>query len=429
MSLLLPLNNPRVGFHSGALYAKLQKSQWDDIPSLERLQEKKIQYLIERAKTTVPFYKDYKDWDNDGKGSLRDKLATYPILTKDDIRASPSRMHSIKTPRSFIKTTTGGTTGSPIEIWRERGVITMMEVSFWRGKSWVGIRPSTRGVNIQSFGRGSWYGRIRMRLTNKWLMDVFAQTKSDKAKNTRTLLKLKPNYIEGFVSDTLVLGEACLNAGVKIDRVLTTGEMLYDHNRSEIERLFSAKVAEYYGSNEVGSIAFECEMGQKHITDEHVILEVVDEEGVTQWGKPGRILLTDLDNYLTPLIRYEVGDIGVINRSTCLCGRKLTVLSEIQGRTQDFIRNESGQKLSALFFAGRFKNLNFINSIQIIQRSYSKIDILYEAKSEKVNDELNEISSEILARLGPQMIISFQQVERLIYSGRGKRRFIINLQE
>ena len=107
----------------------------------------------------------------------------------------------------------------------------------------------------------------------------------------------------------------------------------------------------------------------------------------------------------------------------------LTVLSEIQGRTQDFIRNESGEKLSALFFAGRFKNFNVINSLQIIQKSYTKIDILYEAKSEKVNVELNEICTEIVDRLGTQMTISCTQVERLVYTGRGKRRLIVNLKE
>lgn len=430
LGIFLPLNNPRAGFQVGRFYAELQRTQWYDVAALERLQQAKLKRLIGQARATVPFYKKYEIWQEAGEGVFRKKLGIYPILTKKDIRACPSKMRSFeKMPRGCTRATTGGTTGEPVEIWCHKNRRAIMEAASWRGRSWIGIRPWTKGVNLRGLGRGSWYGRLRLRLANKWCMDVFGKAADEAGRIARKILRFRPKYLEGYVSNTLAFGEACFAAGVKISRVLTTGEMLYEHQRYELERLYGAKVSNYYGCNEVGAMAFECEMGRKHIADEHVILEVVDENGIPVWDRPGRILLTDLDNFLTPLIRYEVGDIGILTRAVCPCGRKLTVLKEVEGRTQDAIRNEAGDKLSTLFFAGRFRDLKAIHRIQIIQRTLTQIDLLYERSSAEVEDELAAIVREIRTRLGQQMVVVPRAVEQLIYTRRGKCRLVVGLDD
>ncbi len=268
-----------------------------------------------------------------------------------------------------------------------------------------------------------------MRLANKWLIDVFCQSDETKQETARQLLRIKPKYIEGYVSDTLALGRACYQAGVKINCVLTCGEMLYEHQRRELARMYEAKVSDYYGCNEVGSIAFECEMGRKHITDEHVIVEVVDDVGLPVFDQQGRILVTDLDNYLTPFIRYDVGDLGVLTREPCPCGRKLTVLKSLDGRVQDALVNASGDRLSTLFFAARFRDLKAIHRIQIIQKTISQVDLLYEGTAAGMEEELCSIVGEIRSRLGAQMEVIPRQVERLVCSSRGKCRLIVSLDE
>jgi phenylacetate-CoA ligase len=428
MSLCLPLNDPRAGLSPGRVYRELEKTQWLDRPALQALQESKLERLLAYAREAVPFYREYPPWPGAGRGGVRDRLAGYPILTKDAIRANPAKMHpTAGLPRVFTRATTGGTTGEPIEIWYGRRRRAMVLAATWRGLSWVGIRPWTRGVNVQSFGRGSWYGRLRMRLANKWLYDPFGKDSREKDKIAREILRLRPAYLEGFVSDTLALGQACAAAGVKIERVVTTGEMLYEHQRRELERLYGAKVSDYYGCNEVGAMAFECEMGRRHISDEHVVLEVVDEHGLPVWGTPGRILLTDLDNFLTPLVRYEVGDVGVLDPTPCPCGRGLTVLKGIEGRTQDAIRNVKGDRLSTLFFAGRFKDLRAIHRIQLVQRTLTQIDLLFAGPLAGAEDELSAVTDEIRGRLGRDMQVTPKQVDQLLYTSRGKCRLIIAL--
>ena len=430
MSVYMPLNDPRAGTIGACVYRELHRTQWCDPQAMGRIQEKKVKALLDHAIRTVPFFANHPPWVGGEPETLRERLATYPILTKDAIRANSSNMHPQKgLPRSFTRATTGGTTGKPLEIWYGKRRRAMVLAASWRGRSWLGIKPWTRGANVQAFGKGSWYGRLRMRLTNKWLFDVFGKNTEERAVIAATLSRIRPKYLEGFVSDTLALGEACHAAGVKIARVLTTGEMLYEHQRNKLEELFGAKVSDYYGCNEVGAMAFECEMGNKHVTDEHVILEVVDDAGTPVWEKAGRILLTDLDNWLTPLVRYEVGDVGILTRSRCPCGRGLTVLSALEGRTQDAIMNEQGDSLSTLFLAGKFKDLKAIHSVQFVQRSLTQIDLLYEGATPDLYEELREMQDEIRDRLGPQMEVRSRCVSQLRYTNRGKRRLVIQLGE
>lgn len=427
-TLYLVLNNPRAQLNVGRHLTDLTSPRIYNHEALVSLQDIKLKMLLDHARSNVPYYDKYVPWQDVNGVQLRERLSEYPILTKNAIREDPTALQqSHKINHFYIRNKTGGTTGAPIEVWHDRHHMAITDAAYWRGLSWIGIKPWTKGISAHGFGRGSWYGRLRMRLTNKLLVDGFGKNANDRDRIVNKIRRFSPTYITGYVSDLISIGKECHAGGVKIGTILTTGEMLYDHQRKEIERLYKGKVFNYYGCNEVGSMAFECEKGTKHVTDEHVILEVVNELGKPVWDEPGRILLTDLDNYLTPLIRYEVGDIGILTNEQCACGRNLTVLKGLEGRTQDALCNEDGDRLSTLFFAGRFRELRAINRIQLIQRDWATIELIYEGTNEKIDKELDEIIGEIKNRLGPQMQIIPKQVTKLFYTERGKFQLIIPL--
>lgn len=323
--------------------------------------------------------------------------------------------------------TTGGTTGDPIEIWRNIQCSSVAEAAYWRGKAWRGIKPWHKGVLVYGFGKGSWYGRMRMRLTRKWGVEAFRTDDEGRMAARGLLSQVRPKYVEGFVTDLLRLGEKLRPEPGWVGCVITTGEMLYSGQRIQLEEYFHAPVFDYYGSNEVGSLAFECEDGAKHVTDEHVILETIDDNDQPVWNSPGRILVTDLDNYAMPLIRYELGDTGVLSDESCPCGRNLTVLKQLLGRTQEAIRNRAGESLSATYFAARFKELKNIRRFQLIQRTLEEIDLDYELARPGARQGLEEITAEIKARLGSEMIVQAHEVHELKVTTGGKCPLIIAL--
>lgn len=427
MRLFLPLNDPRAGSRVARLYSKLERTQWLERLDLERLQEEKLSSLIDRIAHQVPYFREYRPLPS-GEKELRENLASYPIMTKETIRSKKSAIHPVSgLPFGATRATTGGTTGEPLEVWFGRERRASVLAAYWRGLCWLGIRPWTRGLRAGAFGGGSWYGTLRMRLTNQRRVDLFGRSREELMKIARAFREIRPAYIEGFVSNLLELGEACSETGVRIPLVVTTGEMLYDYQRNQLEGLFSARVSEYYGSNEVGAIAFECEYGNKHISDEHVIVEVVDDDGKHIWDQAGRILVTDLNNGLTPFVRYEVGDIGVVTRERCPCGRGLTVLKTLEGRMQDAIRNGAGERLTALFFAGRFRHMESLRRIQIVQTALNSVEINYENATADARSDLGAIEREIHERLGAQMIVRWRQVPALSHTHCGKCRLVIGL--
>ncbi len=422
------LSKPRGGFVTNRLLNLLTKSQWTDRTNIEYIQQQKLAEVLNYARFNVPYYHSYSGWTECPPNELHNRLQQYPILSKDEIRSNPSAMHSIVDSQSCMsKSSTGGTTGQPIEIWRSRYHLAIAAAAYWRGLSWLGIMPWFRNVSIRTVSKSSWYGHLRLTLARTMVIDAFGKQHSDLLPASRRIQRFRPKYVTGYVSDILAIGKACHETGISVDTVLTTGEMLYPHQREEIKRLYGAKVSSYYGCNEVGAMAFECDHGQMHVTDEHVIMEVVNDDGIPVWDEPGRILLTDLDNHLTPFIRYDVGDIGVLTRNSCPCGRNLTVLQEIDGRTQDALVNEFGARLSTLFFAAQFKHLKAIHRMQLVQNSLDHIDLLYEGKSADTDSELNAVINEIRRRLGSQMQVQPRRVETLVYTRRGKYQLVIPL--
>ena len=59
-------------------------------------------------------------------------------------------------------------------------------------------------------------------------------------------------------------------------------------------------------------------------------------------GELARIVVTDLFNYAMPLIRYDTGDLAVVEKHE----KYGKVITSIEGRRTDFIYNTSGDVLS-----------------------------------------------------------------------------------
>ncbi len=419
--ILLPALNVRSGFKAGYNLHNLKKSEWWPRESIENLQHSKLKSLLSTAYENVPFYRSQIKHQRSGAraNNAREILAQLPILTKNDIRSAGDSLRDTQFKQVF-KATTGGTTGEPLVIWRNRDAVSIAEALLWRGKGWAGIKPWHKEVHVFDFGKGTWYGRLRMRLLRKWAVDAFPTDPKVRRDIVNLISSVRPRAVEGFVTGLLKLaGEKNLQTQDLV-AVFTTGEMLYESQKTALSEAFLSPVYSYYGSNEINSIAFECEYGTKHVSDEHVIVEVVNEQGQAVWDQPGRLLVTDLDNYAMPLIRYDLGDIATLTTETCRCGRHLMVLKELHGRRQDSIKNNEGEQLSATYFAGQFKELKFTGQIQLVQHDLYSVEILYEGDEKKAAAELDCVATTIQSKLGQKMKVWATKVDKIPLTPSGK---------
>ncbi len=422
-AIWLPLLNWRAGTRTGRLLRELTASERWPREELEAFQKDKLVSLLRVAGRDVPFYRNGRLSGISTEGSARDVLGRLPILTRAAIRQAGENMLNPNGKR-VQRSRTGGTTGEPLEIWRDRATAAIGEAALWRGKSWAGIRPWDRAVAVKGFGKGGLLGRFRMRLLNKWVVPAFRPGAAERSRAQALIRRVRPAVVEGYVTDLLSLAEGQDFSSAQVRAVLTTGEMLYPDQKEILSAAFSAPVFSYYGCNEISSLAYECERGAKHVVDEHVIMEAVDEAGQAVWDRPGRLLVTDLDNRAMPLIRYELGDVGTLSRGRCGCGRSLLVLQALEGRRQDALRNEAGDRLGATFFAGRFRDLRHLGRFQLVQEDARSVEILHEGEGAPAAAEAKEVAEEIRRRLGDEMQIRIRRVDQIPLTARGKRLLI-----
>jgi len=243
------------------------------------------------------------------------------------------------------------------------------------------------------------------------------------------LLKIKPFFLESYATNLFRVASLCYKNKIKlsIPVVFSTGEKLLPHQRELIEFQFNAEVFDYYGCNETGVIAFECkEHHTMHVADEHILLEVVDEYNQPVINQPGNIILTDLDNYAMPFIRYQVGDTGILSDRICECGRELTVLDSVEGRTGDMLITSDGNILPPIIINTTFRNLRGIERYQVIQKKVGYI-ILRIQKNELFDpSELKQMLFKLKNLLGYDTEIYVKEEQYIEPTRRGKFRTVIS---
>jgi phenylacetate-CoA ligase len=110
-----------------------------------------------------------------------------------------------------------------------------------------------------------------------------------------------------------------------------------------------------------------------HITDENIIIEIVDEDGsLVPNGTAGEIVVTHLESHDFPFLRYKTGDIGILSDDTCSCGRGLSILKSVEGRSTDFIVTSRGTIMHGLALIYVVRDIEGIKEFKIVQEDYDK---------------------------------------------------------
>jgi phenylacetate-CoA ligase len=137
-------------------------------------------------------------------------------------------------------------------------------------------------------------------------------------------------------------------------------------------------VFDKYGAREFSGIAYECEAGSQHVMDDSYVLELLKGGVPAATGATGEVIITDLNNFAVPMIRYRIGDLAEQTDVTnCLCGRSMSTLGQIQGRTQALIHCANGRWIPGTFFAHFFKEYeNLILFFQVVQKVRGAFDLL-----------------------------------------------------
>jgi phenylacetate-CoA ligase len=210
--------------------------------------------------------------------------------------------------------------------------------------------------------------------------------------------------------------------------IVVGAEKLHGFQRERIERVFRAPVFETYGSREFMLVGAECDHHQGlHLTAEHLIVEIVDEDGrrVVD-GEEGQVAVTDLYNYALPFVRYLTGDRAVAGFGQCACGRGLPLLQKVVGRQLDILTTPSGRQIPGEFFPHLIKDFSAVRRFQVIQSSQDRIELKLVVSQDWSKSARDRLQRLIEDQLGNGVQLELREVDEIPLTAAGKLRVVVN---
>jgi len=407
-----------------------------DIPrnsqaEIRGVQKVKLVRVLKNANTNIPYYR--KLFNNCGilveKLSLPEDISDIPVLTKEIFKQDLSLFINTNHNGRVSEETTSGTVGKPLVIPIDRHKSAFIRAVMYRNYGWYNIDvgdkqarfwgiPSAPKLHLRESLKDFCANRVRLSAFNI-SDDAFKQF-------VNKLRKFKPKYFYGYpsllykFSQWLSDNQITMN-DLNLSTIICTGEVLYDFQRKGIESTFQCKVVNEYGTTETGIIAFECQDGNLHINSDHVYLESIKSE---EFADTGSLVVTELNNFYNPLIRYQLGDLGSISEDSCQCGIGFPILKNLTGREGNFIVTPMNQYIFSAILSYTFKD--GIKQFQGIQNEKGEL-IIKIVRDKKVTDEMLMNYKKTLSNaLGEQVRIIFDYVPHIEAERSGKLRYFIS---
>jgi len=425
-------------------FRQLMKSQYYSRREIANLQEEKMRRLVTFAYQNVPFYREVFRNRGLSPSDFRSQsdLQKLPILTKHEIQHDFNRLLSTEPAGAISIRRTSGSTGRPYKVVVDQRCQVIEAAIFFRFLSSIGYEWGDRVIKLWGapivHSEESKFSRfvktqLSQTLWNHRWFDTYKLDHSTVEKILFVLEQSPSSILRGYVSSVYLIALEALHCGLRtqLKAVTTTAEKLFTYQRQAIERAFGQKIYDQYGCGESNAIAFECEEHNGlHVASEHVIVEILDEKGeAVSRGSSGRVIITDLDNYAMPLIRYENGDLASWSKHVCPCGRGLPVLERIEGRAYEVMDVPGGRKIHGGFFDEIYVEMKLgdryvIDDVRVVQEdllNYRLEFVMNEPLSEEEVWFLRQKYKEYLGDVN----LKIRYVERIPVTKTGKRMFVI----
>jgi phenylacetate-CoA ligase len=365
--------------------------------SCQKYQEDRLRAIVKHAYNNVRLYR--RKYDEAGIKPediiTLDDIQRLPIITKDDVRKGfPDDIlaRNVNSRDCFVISTSGHT-ASPVRTYQSKTRFKLVPVILLIGlpimprllEAWTGRRVGRRiSVILPADEQYDLYLMARQILKLPALFRGFFQflDASDDAENHLSALhKHRPGILgsDPITLKNIVAVAQQKNLPIPQIKLLVTGGVLIDSNtRKKLSQAFGADIIEHYGSEETGRIAMECRQHKGlHILCRSVLLEVLQNGKPAPPGVPGEVVVTNLWNMASPMIRYAgLGDSAILSKEKCPCGINLPLIGLIDGRIIDSFLLPNGRMIHPFTLTLALEHIPMIAHFQIIQESKDRVSAL-----------------------------------------------------
>jgi phenylacetate-CoA ligase len=417
--------------------ARLLESEKWSRTEIRAFQDEQLRDLIRCAYNHVPFHRDRMQERKLTPADIRsvDDLAKLPLLTKEEIRNNRERLLCTEARSTDLQHRhTSGTTGKALELYVSRSAIAMQWAIWWRHRMRFGVQPGTWHVNFT--------GKVVVPMTQgnppywRWnrpvhqaLINMQQLTPSKIGPILRFLDEQSFALFTGYPSIIHACVMAANQAGLRLHNVpklIATGaENILDNQRADITEFTGSIVTDQWGMTEACANASQCRNFAYHEDFEFGVIERIEESHCNDVSK-GRLLCTGFTTPEFPLIRYDVGDVGIWSaQQDCPCGLESPFLKGILGRVDDYVLTPEGMRIMRFDYV--FKHALNVRECQVVQERMGEITLrLVRRYGYNTADELT-LREEVRKWISPTLSVNFDYVSEIPREANGKFRAVKSL--
>ena len=415
--------------------ARREKEQWLSSAQLADLRAERVRALFRKARA-APYYKRILP-EVPAAGTCEELLAGLPVLDKRIIADEGLEAFLTAGSAGLMPIMTSGSTGHPAKFLRSPFEETEYSARAHRVYSAYGIRPRDRILNVGSplaKRRSGAVTALRDLGLLPRIRQVFVGMPVEES--AQILLEFKPQLITGYANGLENLAEYIVRHGIEPEppKAVVCGAMeVTDHCRDLLEQAFRAPAMNVYVCNELGVTGWECpgQRGSLHINDDMQVVEILDEnDKPVPDGCPGEVIVTSLTLKRLPLIRYRTGDTAARMAGPCSCGRGLSLMTRIQGRTAHTIVGPQGQLYSAPMVAAIFTEASayeWVRRYQVREQENRLLLILVETHREPSTEQTQSLLAEMAGTFGPEYTFRIEVCDEIPLAPSGKYQFLVPL--
>ncbi|MFC4738437.1 phenylacetate--CoA ligase family protein [Flavobacterium ponti] len=392
-------------------------------------------YVMEKRNEIVNFHLQHNLFYKNLVGKSEIEIWNdLPVLTKKDLQQPlEDRLSNGYSTKTVFVNKTSGSSGDPFIFAKDKACHALTWASIIYRFGWYGI-------DINSSYQARFYGipldfighkkeRLKDFLSNRYRFSIFDLSDDVLEKVLRKFQKSNFDYINGYTSSIVLFAKFLQSKNIVLKTIcptlkvcLVTSEMLFEEDKTLMEKQFGIPIVNEYGASELDLIAFENTKGEWQVNSETLFVEILDENNQpVPNGKEGKIVITSLYNKAHPFIRYEIGDIGILDEKSTF---RKPILKKLIGRTNDVAILPSGKKSPGLTFYYVTKSIieddGNVKEFIIKQTKIDTFYVEYVSEFDLTSTQIRKIEEAIELYLEPNLNFTFTRKTFLERSKRGK---------
>lgn len=364
-----------------------------------------------------------------------------PVLSKADLQQPLSqRLSAGYVEKNTFVNKTSGSSGTPFIFAKDKfsHAMTWANIILIFGEHHIDFNSDfqARFYGIPKDFLGNKKERLKDFLSNRFRFSVFDLSDAALENILKKFKQNKFTYINGYTSSIVLFAKFLEAKNIILKEIcptlkacFVTSEMLFESDKTLMEKQFNIPVINEYGASELGIIAFQNQNDQWCVNTETLFVEILDDANQpVSNGKEGKIVVTSLDNKAHPFIRYEIGDRGILDESSTA---KKPILKQLVGRTNDFTLLPSGKKAAGLTFYYITKSIieddGNVKEFVIKQIKKDTFQIEYVSNTFLEEKQIRKIEQAISDYLEPNLNVVFSRKLYLERSKSGKLKQFVSL--